>query len=224
MRVLLTAFVSALAFCPLLGVGHALNLGVVLLATAAGSTPLSPRKSRKARAPKPPSGGGKNASHTAPEEAFVANTTATTKRFTGPKTAARLALALLQGCVLAPRSCAYTFRSVVQSVKKKLGREGVILNEEGVDDFITVYGGGAGPDATTWDDVVGAPAAVSELRRILRVAGAADASQKARRAGATPPRNVLLAGPPGTGKTLIARAAAAQLDAPLLVASAAEIV
>jgi ATP-dependent 26S proteasome regulatory subunit len=65
---------------------------------------------------------------------------------------------------------------------------------------------------------------VSELRRILRVAGAADASQKARRAGATPPRNVLLAGPPGTGKTLIARAAAAQLDAPLLVASAAEIV
>ena len=56
------------------------------------------------------------------------------------------------------------------------------------------------------------------------MAGAADASQKARRAGATPPRNVLLAGPPGTGKTLIARAAAAQLDAPLLVASAAEIV
>ena len=98
------------------------------------------------------------------------------------------------------------------------------MNEEGVDDFITVYGGGAGPDATTWDDVVGAPAAVSELRRILRVAGAADASQKARRAGATPPSNVLLAGPPGTGKTLIARAAAAQLDAPLLVASAAEIV
>ncbi len=226
---LLSAFFWALAFSPKIGIGHAVNLGcVVLLATATGSTPLAPRpKSRKAPRglkPKPPSGGGKNASHTAPEESFVANTTATTKRFTGPKTAARLALALLQGCVLAPRSCAYTFRSVVQSVKKKLGREGVILNEEGVDDFITVYGGGAGPDATTWDDVVGAPAAVSELRRILRVAGAADASQKARRAGATPPRNVLLAGPPGTGKTLIARAAAAQLDAPLLVASAAEIV
>ncbi|CAH0364356.1 unnamed protein product [Pelagomonas calceolata] len=227
--VLITAFFWALGFSPLIGVGHAVNLGcVVLLATAAGSTPLAPRrKTRKApRAPKPkpPSGGGKNASHTAPEEGFVANTTATTKRFTGPKTAARLALALLQGCVLAPRSCAYTFRSITQSIKKKLGREGVILNEEGVDDFITVYGGGSGPDATTWDDVVGAPAAVSELRRILRVAGAADASQKARRAGATPPRNVLLAGPPGTGKTLIARAAAAQLDAPLLVASAAEIV
>ena len=222
---LLSAFFWALAFCPVLGVGHALNLGVVLLATtAAGSTPLAPRrKSRKApRALKP--GGGKNASHTAPEENFVANTTATTKRFTGPKTCARLALALLQGCVLAPRSCAYTFRSVVQSVKKKLGREGATFSETDVDDFITVYGGGAGPDATTWDDVVGAPAAVSELRRILRVAGAADASQKARRAGATPPRNVLLAGPPGTGKTLIARAAAAQLDAPLLVASAAEIV
>ena len=205
---------------------------VVSTVLASGS-PLAPRKKRgAARAPKPrdpppkrPSG-GKNASHSpsAPEESFVANTTATTKRFTGPKTCARLALALLQGCVLAPRSCAYTFRSVVSSVKKKLGREGATFSEEGVDDFITVYGGGAGPDATTWDDVVGAPAAVSELRRILRVAGAADASQKARRAGATPPRNVLLAGPPGTGKTLIARAAAAQLDAPLLVASAAEIV
>jgi ATP-dependent 26S proteasome regulatory subunit len=227
MRVLLTAFWWALAFIPLLGVGHAVNLGVVLLATAAGSAPLTPRKKApRAPKPKPPSGGGKNASHTPPTttpEGFVTNTT-TSKRFTGPKTAARLALALLQGCVLAPRSCAYTFRSVVQSVKKKLGREGVTFSEEGVDDFITVYGGGAGPDATTWDDVVGAPAAVSELRRILRVAGAADASQKARRAGATPPRNVLLAGPPGTGKTLIARAAAAQLDAPLLVASAAEIV
>jgi len=207
----------------------ALTAHLVVSTVLASGSPLTPRKKRGApRAPQPssPKSGGKNASHSpsAPEEGFVANTTATTKRFTGPKTAARLALALLQGCVLAPRSCAYTFRSVVSSVKKKLGREGVILNEEGVDDFITVYGGGAGPDATTWDDVVGAPAAVSELRRILRVAGAADASQKARRAGATPPRNVLLAGPPGTGKTLIARAAAAQLDAPLLVASAAEIV
>jgi ATP-dependent Zn protease len=207
-------------------------LGALTASTVRGSgSPLTPRRKRRAaaRGPKPlkPPSGGKNATNpepTTPEEAFVANTTATTKRFTGPKTAARLALALLQGCVLAPRSCAYTFRSVVSSVKKKLGREGVTFSEEGVDDFITVYGGGAGPDATTWDDVVGAPAAVSELRRILRVAGAADASQKARRAGATPPRNVLLAGPPGTGKTLIARAAAAQLDAPLLVASAAEIV
>ena len=203
-------------------------LGVVSTVLASGS-PLTPRKKRGApRAPQPrqQKSGGKNATNPQPlsSEGFVANTTETTKRFTGPKTAARLALALLQGCVLAPRSCAYTFRSVVQSVKKKLGREGVTFSEEGVDDFITVYGGGNGPDATTWDDVVGAPAAVSELRRILRVAGAADASQKARRAGATPPRNVLLAGPPGTGKTLIARAAAAQLDAPLLVASAAEIV
>ena len=208
----------------------ALAAALQVVSTVRGGSPLTPRRKKRAaaRGPKPlkaPSG-GKNATNPQPtsSEGFVANTTATTKRFTGPKTCARLALALLQGCVLAPRSCAYTFRSVVSSVKKKLGREGVTFSEEGVDDFITVYGGGAGPDATTWDDVVGAPAAVSELRRILRVAGAADASQKARRAGATPPRNVLLAGPPGTGKTLIARAAAAQLDAPLLVASAAEIV
>ena len=48
-------------------------------------------------------------------------------------------------------------------------------------------------------------------------------SQKARRAGATPPRNVLLAGPPGAGKHHSA-GRGAQLDAPLLVASAAEIV
>ena len=137
--VLITAFFWALAFSPLLACGHALNLGVVLLATAAGSTPLTPRKKApRAPKPKPPSGGGKNASHTAPEEGFVANTTATTKRFTGPKTAARLALALLQGCVLAPRSCAYTFRSITQSIKKKLGREGVTFSEEGVHDFITV--------------------------------------------------------------------------------------
>ena len=224
----------ALVFCPLLGVGHATNLGFAVLVTTAGSTPLTPRRKsgRAPRAPKPhdrtpktPSGGGKNASHTPPlpEEDFVTNTTSSIKRFAGPKTAGRIALALLQGCILAPRSCAYTFHSVVRSVKRRLGQEGGAMGEEGVDDFITVYGGGAGPDATTWDDVVGAPAAVSELRRILRVAGAADASDKARRAGATPPRNVLLAGPPGTGKTLIARAAAAQLDAPLLVASAAEI-
>ena len=45
--VLITAFFWALGFSPVIGVGHALNLGcVVLLATAAGSTPLSPRKAR----------------------------------------------------------------------------------------------------------------------------------------------------------------------------------
>ena len=111
-----------------------------VVSTVRGSgSPLTPRRKKRAaaRGPKPlkaPSG-GKNATNpetTTPEESFVANTTASTKRFTGPKTCARLALALLQGCVLAPRSCAYTFRSVVSSVKKKLGREGVILNEEGV--------------------------------------------------------------------------------------------
>ena len=78
-------------------------LGALTANTVRGSgSPLTPRRKRRAaaRGPKPlkaPSG-GKNATNpetTTPEEAFVANTTATTKRFTGPKTAARLALALL---------------------------------------------------------------------------------------------------------------------------------
>src|SRR5262249_19670908 len=35
-----------------------------------------------------------------------------------------------------------------------------------------------------------------------------------RRAGATPPRGVLMIGPPGTGKTLLARAVAGEADVP----------
>ena len=137
------------------------NAGVVLLASPPALPLTPPQDPQSAPGPEAKAAKWRRQERLAHRtgRSFVANTTATTKRFTGPKTAARLALALLQGLRPRARACAYTLRSVTQSVKKKLGREGVTFSEEGVDDFITVSRRRRGPDATTWDDVVGAPAA-----------------------------------------------------------------
>jgi len=64
---------------------------------------------------------------------------------------------------------------------------------------------------TRFSDVAGyegAKAEIVEVVDFLRNPG------RYRRAGATPPRGVLMVGPPGTGKTLIARAVAGEADVP----------
>jgi cell division protease FtsH len=64
---------------------------------------------------------------------------------------------------------------------------------------------------TRFSDVAGyegAKAEIAEVVDFLRSPG------RYRRAGATPPRGVLMVGPPGTGKTLLARAVAGEADVP----------
>jgi cell division protease FtsH len=64
---------------------------------------------------------------------------------------------------------------------------------------------------TTFADVAGyegAKAEIAETVDFLRNPA------RYRRAGATPPRGVLMVGPPGTGKTLLARAVAGEADVP----------
>ena len=51
-------------------------------------------------------------------------------------------------------------------------------------------------------------------REISEVVDFLKEPERYRRAGATPPRGVLMVGPPGTGKTLLARAVAGEAEVP----------
>src|SRR5262249_59574458 len=60
-------------------------------------------------------------------------------------------------------------------------------------------------------DVAGYEGAKAEIAEVVDFLRTPD---RYRRAGATPPRGVLMIGPPGTGKTLIARAVAGEAEVP----------
>jgi cell division protease FtsH len=64
---------------------------------------------------------------------------------------------------------------------------------------------------TRFSDVAGYEGAKAEIVEVVDFLRNPD---RYRRAGATPPRGVLMIGPPGTGKTLIARAVAGEADVP----------
>jgi cell division protease FtsH len=64
---------------------------------------------------------------------------------------------------------------------------------------------------TTFADVAGYEGAKAEIKEVVDFLRQPD---RYKRAGATPPRGVLMIGPPGTGKTLIARAVAGEADVP----------
>jgi cell division protease FtsH len=64
---------------------------------------------------------------------------------------------------------------------------------------------------TRFSDVAGYEGAKAEIIEVVDFLRNPD---RYRRAGATPPRGVLMVGPPGTGKTLIARAVAGEADVP----------
>jgi cell division protease FtsH len=64
---------------------------------------------------------------------------------------------------------------------------------------------------TRFSDVAGYDGAKAEIAEVVDFLRNPD---RYRRAGATPPRGVLMIGPPGTGKTLIARAVAGEADVP----------
>ncbi len=64
---------------------------------------------------------------------------------------------------------------------------------------------------TRFSDVAGYEGAKAEIAEVVDFLQHPD---RYRRAGATPPRGVLMIGPPGTGKTLIARAVAGEADVP----------
>ncbi len=64
---------------------------------------------------------------------------------------------------------------------------------------------------TRFDDVAGYEGAKAEIAEVVDFLKKPD---RYRRAGATPPRGVLMIGPPGTGKTLIARAVAGEAEVP----------
>jgi cell division protease FtsH len=65
--------------------------------------------------------------------------------------------------------------------------------------------------STTFDDVAGYDGAKLEIREVVDFLQTAD---RYKRAGAVPPRGVLMVGPPGTGKTLLARAVAGEARVP----------
>lgn len=137
-------------------------------------------------------------------------------------------MVLLHACVFAPRFCADVANLLLSKMPSAYARAVVErapapAGEEG-NEFIDFRAPGGRGGGVAWADVVGADAAVAELRRLIAVVGSRSAAEAARRSGATAPRNILLVGPPGTGKTLLARAAAEALDAPLLVVSGAEMV
>lgn len=142
------------------------------------------------------------------------------------KTTVLVLLTFAQLCIVKPFSC----KDIAFDFYKKLSGitplHDVFRSERNthnvIDNFIEVYYDGI--DRTSWEDVIGIENAVDELKKILNIIRSRNAFSKARRCGVTPPRNVLLVGPPGTGKTLLARAAATEIDAPLLVVSASEIV
>jgi cell division protease FtsH len=64
---------------------------------------------------------------------------------------------------------------------------------------------------TRFTDVAGYEGAKAEIVEVVDFLRNPD---RYRKAGATPPRGVLMVGPPGTGKTLIARAVAGEADVP----------
>ncbi len=64
---------------------------------------------------------------------------------------------------------------------------------------------------TTFADVAGYEGAKEEIAEVVDFLRH---PQRYRRAGAAPPRGVLMVGPPGTGKTLLARAVAGEADVP----------
>ena len=64
---------------------------------------------------------------------------------------------------------------------------------------------------TRFSDVAGYEGTKAEIAEVVDFLREPD---RYRRAGATPPRGVLMVGPPGTGKTLIARAVAGEADVP----------
>ena len=64
---------------------------------------------------------------------------------------------------------------------------------------------------TRFSDVAGYDGAKAEIAEVVDFLRNPD---RYRRAGATPPRGVLMIGPPGTGKTLIARAVAGEAEVP----------
>jgi len=64
---------------------------------------------------------------------------------------------------------------------------------------------------TRFTDVAGYEGAKAEIAEVVDFLRNPD---RYRRAGATPPRGVLMIGPPGTGKTLIARAVAGEAEVP----------
>jgi cell division protease FtsH len=64
---------------------------------------------------------------------------------------------------------------------------------------------------TRFSDVAGYEGAKAEIVEVVDFLRNPD---RYRRAGATPPRGVLMVGPPGTGKTLIARAVAGEAEVP----------
>ena len=65
--------------------------------------------------------------------------------------------------------------------------------------------------STRFADVAGYEGAKAEISEVVDFL---KEPERYRRAGATPPRGVLMVGPPGTGKTLIARAVAGEADVP----------
>jgi cell division protease FtsH len=64
---------------------------------------------------------------------------------------------------------------------------------------------------TTFADVAGYEGAKGEIREIVDFL---QQPERYVRAGAVPPRGILMVGPPGTGKTLLARAVAGEADVP----------
>ena len=64
---------------------------------------------------------------------------------------------------------------------------------------------------TRFSDVAGYEGAKAEIAEVVDFL---KQPERYRRAGATPPRGVLMVGPPGTGKTLIARAVAGEAEVP----------
>jgi cell division protease FtsH len=64
---------------------------------------------------------------------------------------------------------------------------------------------------TRFADVAGYEGAKAEIAEVVDFL---KQPERYRRAGATPPRGILMVGPPGTGKTLIARAVAGEADVP----------
>lgn len=65
--------------------------------------------------------------------------------------------------------------------------------------------------STTFADIAGYDGAKLEIREVVDFLGNSD---RYARAGAVPPRGVLMVGPPGTGKTLLARAVAGEARVP----------